>query len=77
MLPSTTPLPWKAPVLASAAAWLMQQYPGGNLSKVIVVLPARRAGRRLEELLLEACEQQSLPLVPPRVAIEVSSSLDQ
>lgn len=60
-------LPWKAPVLASAAAWLVQRYGGGDMGRVIVALPASRAGRRLEELLLEACERRGIALVPPRI----------
>jgi|GEM_PF-1435627 len=45
-------LGWDRPLLGAAADWLIGRY-GDDLGEVLVVIPARRAGRRLEELLAE------------------------
>jgi len=44
-------LGWEAPPLESAARWLADAY-GRDLADVVVALPGRRAGRRLEDLLV-------------------------
>ena len=45
-------LGWSEPALPLAADWLLGRY-GNDLSAVTVVLPGRRAGRRLIELLVQ------------------------
>jgi hypothetical protein len=62
-------LGWDGPALPRAAVWLREKYTTAaacDLSRVIVVLPVARAGRRLLELL--ACENtDAAVLVPPRI----------
>jgi ATP-dependent helicase/nuclease subunit B len=60
-------------VLPEAAAWLLAQScdPAGaeetaDLSNVIVVVPGRRAGHRLLEILLDLAASRSLDLAPPQ-----------
>lgn len=45
-------LGWNSALLPNCAAHLLEQY-GSDLSQVQIALPGRRAGRRLQELLLE------------------------
>ena len=55
-------------VLAMAAEWLLANAaPAGtaNLADVTVVVPGRRAGHRLLEILLDRAADRSLDLVPP------------
>lgn len=59
-------LGWDAPVLPVAAAWLRQRF-GLDMQKVVVAVPAARAGRRLLELLAEAATQAAEALAPPRI----------
>ncbi len=63
-------LGWERPLLESAAEWLAQKYPGRgelDLSGAIVVVPGRRAGRRLLELLVTRAENEHQRLTPPRI----------
>lgn len=54
--------------LAAATDYLIQRYQRGtiaDMSSAIVVLPGRRAGRRLLEILVEQAQQRGLVLSPP------------
>jgi RecB family exonuclease len=60
-------------VLPAAAAWLLEHArdPAGaadaaDLSNVMVVVPGRRAGHRLLEILLDLAASRSLDLTPPQ-----------
>ena len=56
------------PALASAADYLIRRYQRGSLadmSNAIVVLPGRRAARRLLEILVEGAQERGLLLSPP------------
>ncbi|QNN24578.1 hypothetical protein HED60_20645 [Planctomycetales bacterium ZRK34] len=64
-----------AHALPQAADWLLQQF-GPDQAAVTVVLPGRRAGRRLLELLVEAAQHAGRLLIPPRITT-VGSLLDQ
>lgn len=55
-------LGWDAPLLLAAADWLLERW-GADLSSVTVVVPTRRAGRRLEALLLARRGAISRPAV--------------
>ena len=62
-------LGWDRPALAAAADWLAARYATGDsidMSQVIVAVPGGRAGRRLEELLLDRGEAAGLPFAPPQ-----------
>jgi len=59
---------WNQPALAAAADYLLDRYnaPGiADLGGVIVVLPGRRAGRRLLELIVDRAAERKLLLTPP------------
>ena len=61
-------LGWNRPALIIAADYLVTQYrkPASlDLSEIILAVPGGRAGRRLEELLLERSEAAGLTLAPP------------
>jgi len=61
-------LDFSQPALLSAADYLIQRYQCGGLadmSNAIVVLPGRRAARRLLEILVEQAELRGLLLSPP------------
>ncbi len=63
-------LGWERPLLESAVTWLAEKYSGRgdfDLSNVIVVVPGRRAGRRLLEMLVLRAETDRLRLTPPRI----------
>ena len=63
-------LGWERPLLESALEWLAQKFSGRgelDLSGVIVVVPGRRAGRRLLELLVMWAEREGQRLTPPRI----------
>lgn len=63
-------LNWSQPALPAAAAWLLDTWTmmgAADLSKVIVVVPGRRAGRRLLELLVETADERQVRLTPPTV----------
>ncbi len=62
-------LGWDQPCLHLAAGWLDRRYAQGDrldLSGVLVVVPGRRSGRRLLEVLVEQARAYRL-LVPPRI----------
>lgn len=66
-------LDWSKPALPQAARWLADRYATRhelNLAGVIVVLPGRRAIRRLLELLVAEAETRGVPLVPPELLTE-------
>jgi len=59
-------LGWDTPCLHTAATWLIGQYPAHpeyDLSGVLVVVPGRRSGRRLLEILVE--KTHGFPFTPP------------
>lgn len=61
-------LGWNRPALIIAADYLVEQYRQAkslDLSQVILAVPGGRAGRRLEELLLQRSEAAGLTLAPP------------
>ncbi|MCH7564814.1 MAG: PD-(D/E)XK nuclease family protein [Gemmatimonadetes bacterium] len=61
-------LGWDRPALPSAAAHLIQHYAEGavaDLRPATVVLPGRRARRRIIELLLDEAEARGVTLIPP------------
>lgn len=63
-------LGWDRPLLVTATEWLVQKYGTQaelDLSQVTVVVPGRRAGRRLLELLVLKCEADSCRLTPPLI----------
>ena len=63
-------LGWDAPFLPRAADWLVERYRRGgslDMGEVVLVLPGRRAARRLEELL---AERAGPAWVPPRLTTE-------
>lgn len=63
-------LGWDRPALATAAESLIgrfRQQQMVDLTRVIVVLPGGRAGRRLLEILVEQAERQELALMPPLI----------
>lgn len=61
-------LGFSRPALAAAADYLIQRYrhaAAADMSRAIVVLPGRRAARRLLEVLVQATCEQGLALTPP------------
>jgi ATP-dependent helicase/nuclease subunit B len=63
-------LGWDRPLLESAVEWLARKYSARgelDLSPVIVVVPGRRAGRRLLELLVQRAEADRVRLTPPHI----------
>jgi sulfur relay (sulfurtransferase) DsrF/TusC family protein len=61
-------LDFSQPALSSAAEYLLQRYQrgaGADMANAIVVLPGRRAARRLLEILVEVSQQRGLLLSPP------------
>jgi ATP-dependent helicase/nuclease subunit B len=70
-------LGWDSPFLPRAAGWLIERYRRGgpvDMGEVVLVLPGRRAARRLEELL---AERAGPSWIPPRLTTEagLASSL--
>src|SRR5262245_34775400 len=66
-------LGWDRPALPEAAHRLAQRYRQGHtldLSRLIVVAPGQRAGRRLRELLAFLAEDKGLVFTPPNVVTE-------
>lgn len=59
-LPERVFLGWTQPTLSCAADWLLNEH-GMDLGKVTLVLPGRRAGRRLMELLTERADSNWTP----------------
>lgn len=65
-------LPWNRPFLPQVARWLTRTFGTGgriDLREVTVVVPGRRGGRRLLELLVEEGEESERVLLPPREII--------
>jgi hypothetical protein len=63
-------LDWNRPALHAAAEWLIARYRTENLldmQHALVVVPGKRAGRRLLELLVEGGERIDLPFSPPQL----------
>jgi len=62
-------LGWDGPCLERAAEFLLEQpgQGGGDLSGVIAVVAAQRAGRRLLELLVTQAQKDDRVLIPPRI----------
>ncbi|APZ93171.1 PD-(D/E)XK nuclease family protein [Fuerstiella marisgermanici] len=63
-------LDWRQPALPAAAEYLISTYAmleTVDLSGVVVVVPGRRAGRRLLELLVESADRKMLRLTPPTI----------
>lgn len=63
-------LDWKNSALSAAADYLIGRYAHGNeldMSKVILVFPGRRAGRRMLELLVQRGGSKWPALIPPRM----------
>ena len=61
------------PALPQVAAWLLDRYlrdEMADLSGLIVVIPSSRAGRRLDELLVDNAQSRSLTLLPPKITTE-------
>lgn len=61
-------LGWNKPTLPSAVQWLIAKYARGqelDLSGVVLVLPGRRAARRLLEILVQEAGQQWPAMRPP------------
>lgn len=66
-------LGWSSSPLHTAVTELIRRYRRGDaldLGRVLVVLPGRRAGRRLKEHLVDAAERHNLLLTPPDVITE-------
>jgi hypothetical protein len=71
MPPQRIFLGWDRPALWSAADWLLARRPAfheADLGRLVVVVPGRRAGRRLLEILVHQAELNSIALAPPRIA---------
>jgi RecB family exonuclease len=63
-------LDWSRPALLAAAEELVRRFGGPrecDLSRLLVVVPVSRAGRRLLELLVEQAESRGLYLTPPTI----------
>ena len=63
-------LDWSRPPLPVAVQWLVERYASKDvfdLKDVVLALPAKRAGRRLEELLLAQAEGRGWRFRPPQI----------
>ncbi|MFW6125363.1 MAG: hypothetical protein ACOC46_04375, partial [Pirellulales bacterium] len=63
-------LDWSRPALPAAVDWLLQRHAADgalDLEDVVLAVPAARAGRRLEELLLGRADERGWRLRPPRI----------
>ncbi|UCD73831.1 MAG: PD-(D/E)XK nuclease family protein [Phycisphaerales bacterium] len=63
-------LDWSESCLPAAADWLIdhhREHDACDLQHTICVIPGRRAGRLLLEILLRRCEERSLRLTPPAI----------
>ncbi|MDA1259317.1 MAG: hypothetical protein O3A20_01700, partial [Planctomycetota bacterium] len=63
IVPHTLHLGWDAPALPRAADALHKRF-DDDFDGVLIALPGGRAGRRLEELLIERCASS---WIPPRI----------
>ena len=64
-------LGWERPILHSVAQQLLDAADDGgplDLSRMLVVFPGARAGRRLKELLVDSAAAASRPLRPPEIS---------
>lgn len=69
---------WERPILVRAVEFLIDRYATADhcdLGRIIVVVPGRRAGRRLLELLVETASERFPDFVPPQ--IETSGTLPE
>lgn len=70
-MPSPLFLNWDTPWLPQLAEKLLESFSAdskkGDLSDLVVILPAKRAGRRLLEFLAVQAAQQEIVLIPPRI----------
>lgn len=67
-MPRRSFLTWGEPALPQAAEVLADEHQDGGelgLGRLLVVIPGRRAGRRLTELLVLEAEDRGLVLTPP------------
>lgn len=63
-------LTWRTPLLPQAVTWLARGWEGGaplDLSRSIIVVPTRQAGRRLRAGLAEFAAARGQAVFPPRV----------
>ena len=63
-------LDWSAAAIPAAVDYLIATYVQDgrlDLDQVLVVVPGRRAGRRLLEVLVERCDEPRLVLLPPLI----------
>ena len=63
-------LGWQQPAVDSAAEYLFNRYHSSgmvDLTEVTLVLPTRRSGRRLREVLLAQAESRELAFFPPQI----------
>lgn len=63
-------LDWNQPALTAAADFVISRYASGDdldLSRVILVFPGRRAGRRMLELLVQRAGTKWPAMIPPRI----------
>lgn len=63
-------LPWNAPLLPQAVAWLARGWTGAaplDLSRTLAIVPTRQAGRRLRAGLAEFAAKDQQAAFPPRV----------
>lgn len=68
---------WTRPFLSSVADNLIERFSDEkmlNLEEVIVILPGRRAMKRLQELLVLRCDELGYGYLPPRFASETNFS---
>ncbi|HEX3147268.1 MAG TPA: hypothetical protein VHR66_04250 [Gemmataceae bacterium] len=66
-------LGWNTPPLPAAAGELVKRYRRAgtlDLSHTVVVVPGKRVGRALRELLVDAAAREGLLLTPPEVVTE-------
>lgn len=64
-------LGWKTGALRAAAIYLCEQLAAQgmiDLTRHTIVLPSRRAGRRLREILIDVAAERKLALFPPQIA---------
>ena len=63
-------LGWKQSAIASSVDWLLDKYEQNglvDLTSVTIVMPTRRSGRRLREVLIGVADARELAIFPPRI----------
>jgi ATP-dependent helicase/nuclease subunit B len=65
-------LDWGEPMLPAVASWLIDRFGSSDgevvdMQSIVCVLPGRRGGRILLELLVRRCEAEDRDLIPPRM----------